>query len=141
MLDIKFVKRVINNQMLKEDKLFLKKLFNSDIKLLKKELKEKEINAAQYMNTGENAYDFLLIVNQLFYFKMEKVKEKAWKFLNNEKEAIKAGWYQKSEKWYKNPENQKKLWEWYEKANPVIDNLTWENEINQAMIINYLKLN
>lgn len=153
MLDIKFVKRVVNSQMTEEDKVFLKEIFDgNDIKLLKEELKlglikigdkeflKTEINSAQYMNNSHNAYLFLIIINQLFYFRMNKEKEKAWKFLNNEKEAEKAGWYQKSEKWHKNPANQKKLLDWCDKANPNIDNVLWENEINKAMIINYLKL-
>ena len=133
MFDSKFLKRVVNDNLTEYDKNFILSLFEGSVKDLKKEMKEKEINAAPHFKASSNSYLYLVSLNQYIGYKMKDTKEKGLKFLYNEKEAIKAGWNLRKP-------NQEKLMAWYEKACPKMEVIFWENEVNKNLILNYLKL-
>jgi hypothetical protein len=122
---------------LAKEKDFFRNLNEADIKRLTKKLKEnlkdirngrlrKFFTSAEYVEDSD-IFDFLQLQNKYFYERYTEGKEKAWKFLNNEDETIKAGWYDK-----KPQEAKLMLWadQAYFSANPDL----WDVEFEQALL-------
>ena len=120
------------------EKDFFRDLDDTGVKRLSKKLKEsaKEVrngrmrkfftSSSEYINSSEEAYDFIKLQNEYFYEQWAIEKEQAWAFLNDESEVEKAGWNSRKPQ----PE---KLLEWAEKAYPKAKTDIWDVEFEQYL--------
>lgn len=108
------------------------------LKELEKDLKNTQIGKqkkeflGKYLKNCDKSFDFISGLNKYIAVKIQKEKERAWKFLTNKEESEKAGWFSKKP-------NEESLIKWGERAYPNLTLDYWETEVEVALLKSYFK--
>ena len=136
--DFKSLKKYLNGNEDLDSKPVLKKYFGDQPKDIIKKRKKRKDGIGNYLN-DDFIVDYMQVMNFYIYTKINKERERAWKFLNNEKESVKAGFVDEAE--YarlgkKVPKQSKEqASKWAEIAYPKIELELWEEEFNNKLLI------
>jgi uncharacterized membrane protein YqiK len=141
--NIKVYKNILNGNISDKELLKLKEIFK-DVSV--EQVKEMLGKVKSELNKSKRKYFLTSILKQnilfeyvhmqgyLIGFSIKKEKERAFKFLNNEKMVEKYNLNAKKE-------NQQKLEEWTKLAYPNIEITKWEAEFDMNLMIQFLKNN
>jgi len=139
--DYKVLKKATQDNLSKEDNNSVKNLVDiyfekTDSNIFKKYKKRKD-GVGNYLNS-DKIISFLNILNFHISQKIKKERERAWKYLNNKKEAEKYGFVDENE--YKElgkkipKQSNQQIEQWAEKAYPKLELDKWEFEFISSLM-------